>query len=226
MASVAITGRSWSRRVAIRSIPAPNSQTGRRDQHASRIGRPHSRKGRRCNISAQQHELAMPLIGSSGGSGASVASGSTSIRLGSDTGDSIRIPASVCGIVGLEPRFGRCSGAGVTSLTWSLGQVGPLTRTVADAAVCVIALAGRRCVLRGREDAGTGRKSGGTGRPGRCATMSGQPISIQTGAWSLAPSRPRVARSMPAACRRAARSGVSSRWSRRRPAFRCHRCRR
>ena len=80
--------------------------------------------------------------GSSGGSGASVAAGSTYMSMGSDTGGSIRIPAAVCGTVGLKPTFGRCSRAGVTSLSWSLDHVGPLTRTVADAAVCLNALAG------------------------------------------------------------------------------------
>lgn len=80
--------------------------------------------------------------GSSGGSGASVAAGSSYMSLGSDTGGSIRIPAAVCGTVGLKPTFGRCSRAGVTSLAWSLDHVGPLTRTVADAAVCLNAMAG------------------------------------------------------------------------------------
>ncbi|MEO0360265.1 MAG: amidase [Pseudomonadota bacterium] len=80
--------------------------------------------------------------GSSGGSGASVAAGSTYMSMGSDTGGSIRIPAAVCGTVGLKPTFGRCSRAGVTSLAWGLDHVGPLTRTVADAAVCLAPLAG------------------------------------------------------------------------------------
>lgn len=80
--------------------------------------------------------------GSSGGSGASVAAGSTYMSMGSDTGGSIRIPAALCGTVGLKPTFGRCSRAGVTSLAWSLDHVGPLTRTVADAAVCLNVLAG------------------------------------------------------------------------------------
>ena len=62
--------------------------------------------------------------------------------MGSDTGGSIRIPASVCGTVGLKPTYGRVSRYGVTSLSWSLDHVGPLTRTVADAAVCLSALAG------------------------------------------------------------------------------------
>lgn len=80
--------------------------------------------------------------GSSGGSGASVAAGSTYMSMGSDTGGSIRIPAAVCGVVGLKPTYGRCSRAGVTSLSWSLDHVGPLTRTVGDVAVCLNALAG------------------------------------------------------------------------------------
>jgi len=80
--------------------------------------------------------------GSSGGSGSSVAAGCIYMGMGSDTGGSIRIPAAVCGTVGLKPTFGRCSRAGVTSLSWSLDHVGPLTRTVADAAVCLNALAG------------------------------------------------------------------------------------
>ncbi len=80
--------------------------------------------------------------GSSGGSGASVAAGSTYMALGSDTGGSIRIPAAVCGVVGLKPTFGRCSRAGVTSLAWSLDHVGPLARTVADAAVTLNAMQG------------------------------------------------------------------------------------
>lgn len=80
--------------------------------------------------------------GSSGGSGASVAAGSTYMSLGTDTGGSIRIPAAVCGTVGLKPTYGRCSRAGVTSLSWSLDHVGPLARTVADAAACLGPLAG------------------------------------------------------------------------------------
>ena len=80
--------------------------------------------------------------GSSGGSGAVVAAGSAYMAMGSDTGGSIRIPAALCGTVGLKPTFGRCSRAGVTSLAWSLDHVGPLTRTVADAAVTLNAIAG------------------------------------------------------------------------------------
>lgn len=80
--------------------------------------------------------------GSSGGSGATVASGGAFLAMGSDTGGSIRIPAALCGVVGLKPTFGRISRAGVTSLSWGLDHVGPLTRTVEDAAICLQVLAG------------------------------------------------------------------------------------
>jgi len=80
--------------------------------------------------------------GSSGGSGASVASRGCFMAMGSDTGGSIRIPAAVCGIVGLKPTFGRVSRFGVASLSWSLDHVGPLTRTVRDAAITLKWLAG------------------------------------------------------------------------------------
>ena len=80
--------------------------------------------------------------GSSGGSAAVVAARGCYMGMGSDTGGSIRIPASLCGTVGLKPTYGRVSRHGVTSLSWSLDHVGPLTRTVADAAVCLNALAG------------------------------------------------------------------------------------
>jgi aspartyl-tRNA(Asn)/glutamyl-tRNA(Gln) amidotransferase subunit A len=80
--------------------------------------------------------------GSSGGSGAAVAAGLVPIALGSDTGGSIRIPAALCGIVGLKPTYGRVSRAGVEPLSWSLDHIGPLTATVADAAVTLDIIAG------------------------------------------------------------------------------------
>ena len=80
--------------------------------------------------------------GSSSGSGASVASGECFAALGTDTGGSIRIPASLCGIVGLKPTFGRVSRRGVIPLSWSLDHVGPLARSVEDAAVVLQAIAG------------------------------------------------------------------------------------
>jgi len=80
--------------------------------------------------------------GSSGGSGAAVAAGECLMGMGTDTGGSIRIPASVCGTVGLKPTFGRVSRFGITSLCWSLDHAGPLTRTVRDAALSLQAVAG------------------------------------------------------------------------------------
>ncbi|MES1931739.1 glutamyl-tRNA(Gln) amidotransferase subunit A [Salinisphaera shabanensis T35B1] len=76
--------------------------------------------------------------GSSGGSGATVASAGAFMAMGSDTGGSIRIPAGLCGTVGLKPTFGRVSRAGITSLSWGLDHAGPLTRTVEDAATCLL----------------------------------------------------------------------------------------
>jgi aspartyl-tRNA(Asn)/glutamyl-tRNA(Gln) amidotransferase subunit A len=80
--------------------------------------------------------------GSSGGSGAAVGAGVVHVALGSDTGGSIRIPAALCGTVGLKPTFGRASRVGVASLSWSLDHVGPLTRNVTDAALVMAAMSG------------------------------------------------------------------------------------
>ena len=80
--------------------------------------------------------------GSSGGSGAAVMAGLASAALGSDTGGSIRIPASLCGTVGLKPTFGRIGRSGIVPHSWSLDHAGPLTRTVGDAALLLGALAG------------------------------------------------------------------------------------
>ena len=80
--------------------------------------------------------------GSSSGSGSSVASGQCLGALGSCTGGSIRGPASLCGIVGLKPTYGRVSRFGVVTLSWSQDHAGPLTRTVEDAAFMLQAIAG------------------------------------------------------------------------------------
>jgi aspartyl-tRNA(Asn)/glutamyl-tRNA(Gln) amidotransferase subunit A len=80
--------------------------------------------------------------GSSGGSAAAVAAGMCMAALGSDTGGSIRIPASLCGVVGLKPTYGRVSLRGVFPLSWNLDHVGPLTRSVKDAALLLQVLAG------------------------------------------------------------------------------------
>jgi aspartyl-tRNA(Asn)/glutamyl-tRNA(Gln) amidotransferase subunit A len=80
--------------------------------------------------------------GSSGGSAAAVSVGSATASMGSDTGGSIRIPASVCGTVGLKPTFGVLSTKGVFPLAWALDTVGPLTKTTEDAYTMYCALAG------------------------------------------------------------------------------------
>jgi aspartyl-tRNA(Asn)/glutamyl-tRNA(Gln) amidotransferase subunit A len=80
--------------------------------------------------------------GSSSGSGVAVAAGLAPGALGSDTGGSIRIPASLCGITGLKPTYGRVSRSGVLPLAWSMDHVGPMTRSAADCALMLGAMAG------------------------------------------------------------------------------------
>lgn len=79
--------------------------------------------------------------GSSGGSGSATASGQCTFAMGSDTGGSIRIPAALCGLVGLKPTYGRLSRHGLTPLAWSQDHAGPLARTVEDCALALNAAA-------------------------------------------------------------------------------------
>ncbi|MDA3923855.1 MAG: Asp-tRNA(Asn)/Glu-tRNA(Gln) amidotransferase subunit GatA [Kiritimatiellae bacterium] len=93
-------------------------------------------------ITRNPHNLECVPGGSSGGSAAAVAGGEAIAALGTDTGGSIRQPASFCGCVGMKPSYGRVSRYGVTAYASSLDQVGPMTKTVEDAAILLKELAG------------------------------------------------------------------------------------
>jgi aspartyl-tRNA(Asn)/glutamyl-tRNA(Gln) amidotransferase subunit A len=80
--------------------------------------------------------------GSSSGSGAAVASGEVPLAIGTDTGGSIRLPAAYCGITGIKPTYGRVPRHGVMGLSWTLDHAGPMTRSVADAALMLGVIAG------------------------------------------------------------------------------------
>src|SRR5262245_43900155 len=80
--------------------------------------------------------------GSSGGSAAAIAADFCIGSLGTDTGGSIRIPASHCGIVGFKPTYGRVSNRGVIPMSWTLDHVGPMCKTVEDAALMLSVIAG------------------------------------------------------------------------------------
>ena len=97
--------------------------------------------------------------GSSGGSGAATAAHPAAATIGTDTGGSIRIPASFCGCVGLQPTLGRVSTAGLMPLSRTFDTVGPLTRTVEDEAVVLSAAPTcRSCSPRPRSPAGSSRR--------------------------------------------------------------------
>ncbi len=93
-------------------------------------------------VTRNPHNLECVPGGSSGGSAASVAANEAICALGTDTGGSIRQPASFCGIVGFKPTYGRVSRYGVTAFASSLDQVGPMTKDVTDAAIVLQAIAG------------------------------------------------------------------------------------
>ena len=93
-------------------------------------------------VTRNPHDLSRVPGGSSGGSAAAVGGNLCIAALGTDTGGSIRQPASFCGCVGVKPSYGRVSRYGVTAFASSLDQVGPMTKSVEDAAILLKALAG------------------------------------------------------------------------------------
>src|SRR5580704_10804477 len=102
--------------------------------------------------------------GSSSGSGSGIAAGLFPMALGSDTGGSVRNPASACGIVGLKPTYGLVSRRGVFPLSFTLDHVGPLTRTVADNALMLDVIAGHDGLDPGSAAVPTGNYTAGLER--------------------------------------------------------------
>jgi aspartyl-tRNA(Asn)/glutamyl-tRNA(Gln) amidotransferase subunit A len=161
--------------------------------------------------------------GSSGGSAIAVVTGQTAAALGSDTGGSIRIPAALCGCVGLKPTYGSIPLDGAIPLGFSLDHAGPLTRTVDDARILFEVLAGRRLgrvktaglrvgvldgpLLERVEDGVRSRVAAGIDRL-RSAGLRVRTVELPWLDWTVA---------MQLVTLRAEASAVHRRWLRRRP---------
>ncbi len=111
-------------------------------------------------VARNPHDPARSPGGSSGGSAIAVVAGLCAGALGSDTGGSIRIPASLCGCVGLKPSFGAIPLEGTVPLGWSLDHAGPLARTVADAGLLLDVLTGSDAGRRARRASTRGLRVG------------------------------------------------------------------
>ncbi|MCE0844815.1 AtzE family amidohydrolase [Buttiauxella sp. A2-C1_F] len=121
------------------------------------------------------HDLTRIAGGSSGGSAAAVAAGMVNFTLGTDTNGSIRVPASLCGILGLKPTFGRLSRSGSQPFVASLDHIGPLARSVDDLALVYDALQGRDANDHFQSTRGVEPLADKLEQPGnlRCAVLGG-----------------------------------------------------
>ena len=147
-AGIRTTGgsRVWSDRVpetdaelVVRLRTAGAVVIGKTNMQEFAHGVPHDDFGQTRN----PWDISRSAGGSSGGSAAAVVSGFCYAAVGTDTGGSIRVPASYCGAVGLKPTYGLVSTEGVFPLSWSLDHAGPITRSSRDAALMLQGLTGR-----------------------------------------------------------------------------------
>jgi aspartyl-tRNA(Asn)/glutamyl-tRNA(Gln) amidotransferase subunit A len=176
-----------------------------REAGAVVVGRTHSHEFALGVVTPQTRNPWRPdriAGGSSGGSAAAVAVGTCFLGLGSDTAGSIRIPAALCGTVGLKPTYGRVSRTGVTPFSWSLAHAGPLTRTVEDAALAMNLMAGYDPSDSGSVDVPVPDFAAGLGRD-VAGTTAGVPVNYFTEHVD-----PEIRIAVEAACARLAALGV------------------